>query len=193
MILRYLLIESLEVFVNYRLLSKYDSELKLTSDFLYYLLTTIRGKQTLGEEYCSIIPTKATRFPSVRRRIALCILNVVGPYLVNKVLRRFEQPFTNFLRQQESKLNESLQNNESVRFRDILKVHFLNLLPEVLFSNSVKNFGQVHLAMFFIWGRYYDVAKRLMGIVYKYESGLEGQHAISYLRPGRVIMFVVLI
>lgn len=59
MILRYLLLESMEVFVNYRLLTKYDAELKMGSDFLYYLLTTIRGKQTLGEEYCSIVPVKA--------------------------------------------------------------------------------------------------------------------------------------
>ncbi len=59
MILRYLLLESLEVFVHYRSLSKYDAEIKMTSDFLYYFLTTIKGKQTLGEEYCSIIPVKA--------------------------------------------------------------------------------------------------------------------------------------
>ena len=59
MILRYLVLESLEVFVNYRTLNKYDAEIKMSSDFIYYLLTTIRGKQTLGEEYCSIIPVKA--------------------------------------------------------------------------------------------------------------------------------------
>ena len=76
MMLRYLVMESLEVFIKYRFLSKYDAEIKMGSDFLYYLLTTIRGKQTLGEEYCSIIPVKANphnkmqeSFPSLSRRI----------------------------------------------------------------------------------------------------------------------------
>jgi peroxin-10 len=97
MILRYLLLESLEVFVHYRTLSKYDAEIKMTSDFLYYFLTTIRGKQTLGEEYCSIIPVKANpkqklkeAFPSLGRRLFLCLLNVLGPYAVQKLLRKFE-------------------------------------------------------------------------------------------------------
>ena len=44
MMLRYLVIEALEVFIKYRTLSKYDAEIKMGSDFLYYMLTTIRGK-----------------------------------------------------------------------------------------------------------------------------------------------------
>lgn len=97
MILRYLVIESLEVFVKYRILSKYDAEIKTSSDFLYYLLTTIRGKQTLGEEYCSIIPVALNsinplkeEFPSPPRRFLLCLLNVAGPYFFSKLLRKFE-------------------------------------------------------------------------------------------------------
>lgn len=97
MMLRYLVMETLEVFIKYRLLSKYDAEIKMSSDFLYYLLTTIRGKQTLGEEYCSIIPVKSNphnkmleSFPSLTRRIYLCILNVAGPYIVNKMMKNFE-------------------------------------------------------------------------------------------------------
>ncbi len=56
--LRFLLLESMEVFVKYRVITQYDAEIKMGSDLLYYLLTTIRGKQTLGEEYCSIVPVK---------------------------------------------------------------------------------------------------------------------------------------
>ena len=105
------MIESLEVFVKYRLLSKYDSEIKMCSDFLYYLLTTIRGKQTLGEEYCSIIPVKSNivnknkeAFPSLGRRVMLSLLNVIGPYILNKFIRRFEQPFTEYVTSKNTKL-----------------------------------------------------------------------------------------
>jgi len=64
----------------------------------------------------------------------------------------------------------------SVSFTEILKVELLKLLPGVLFSNSMKNFGQLHLALFFLWGRYYELSKRLARVIYKYELGSEGQH-----------------
>lgn len=54
--LRYSVIESLEVFINYRILNKYDAEIRCVADFIYYLVTTISKKQTLGEGYCSIVP-----------------------------------------------------------------------------------------------------------------------------------------
>jgi hypothetical protein len=49
------------------------------------------------------------------------------------------------------------------------------------------------MALFFVWGKYYEFSKRLSGIIYKYESGLEGQHGITYLRPGRIIMATIVI
>ncbi len=201
MILRYLLLESLEVFVNYRTLSKYDAEIKMTSDFLYYLLTTIRGKQTLGEEYCSIIPVKANpqqrlkeAFPSMGRRIVLCLINVLGPYTVQRILRKFEQPFTDYIIQLNNKLSEKTEQVDTkVTFGEILKVQLLNLISDILFGTLTKDFGQMHLALFFVWGKYYDFAKRLTKIIYKYESGQEGQHGISYLKPGRIIMLTIVI
>lgn len=90
--LRFLLIESLETIINYRTLSKYDSEIKMLSDFIYYLLTTLRGKLTLGEEYCSIIPVSKNtdRFPSVIKRLSYCLINIIGPYIVNKIFKKYE-------------------------------------------------------------------------------------------------------
>jgi hypothetical protein len=43
-----------------------------------------------------------------------------------------------------------------------------------LFGSLTKDFGQMHLALFFIWGKYEEVAKRLTKIIYKYELGQEG-------------------
>ncbi len=48
------LVETLEVFVNYRLLSKWDEELKVVAELIYFAFTTLRSKPTLGEEYCEI-------------------------------------------------------------------------------------------------------------------------------------------
>ena len=155
----------------------------------------------MGEEYCSIIPVKSDpdnklleRFPSISRRVLLCILNVSGPYIVNKLLRRFEQPFTDYVVARNTSLQERIADPDSkLSFWDILKVNLLNLVPDIVFSSSHKNFNQLHLALFFVWGRYYEVAKRLTQIIYKYEQGLEGQHGITYLRPGRIIMLTLVI
>jgi hypothetical protein len=50
----------------------------------------------------------------------------------------------------------------------------------------------LHLALFSS-GKYYELAKRLLKITYKYEFGQEGQHGINYLRPGRIIMFTIVV
>ena len=67
------------------------------------------------------------------------------------------------------------------------------MVPDLVFSSSHKTLSQLHLALFFIWGRYYELAKRFTKIIYKYESGLEGQHGITYMRPGRIIMLTIVI
>jgi len=91
-LLRFITIEALEVLVNYRILNKYDSELKLGSDFVYYALTTLKGKQTLGEEYCSITPVYILndKFPSKIRRTMLLLLKLLGSYVINKAFKACE-------------------------------------------------------------------------------------------------------
>lgn len=49
-------IEMSELFVKFHTLTKYESEIKLITDSLYFFLTTGRGMMTLGEEYVQIIP-----------------------------------------------------------------------------------------------------------------------------------------
>jgi hypothetical protein len=61
------------------------------------------------------------------------------------------------------------------------------LLPESGESLS-KILEHFHLALFFIWRKYYEFAKRLCGIKYKLFKESEKQGGISYLKPGRIIM-----
>jgi len=101
---------------------------------------------------------------------------------------------TDYVVLQNTKLQDKIANLESkLSFGDFLRVNLLTLVPDLIFSSSHKTFSQLHLALFFIWGKYYELAKRLFKIIYKYESGLEGQHAITYLRPGRIIMLTIVI
>lgn len=92
-------LEALETIIHYRTLNKYDSEIKMGCDFLYYFLTTIKGKQTLGEEYCSILPIfkHDNAFPSPMRRLLFVLLKILGPYYFEKLLKSLERPLSEYV------------------------------------------------------------------------------------------------
>jgi peroxin-10 len=68
-------------------------ELKLLAELAYFGLTTLRGRQTLGEEYVDIFPVASVEAgpsdrlapPSLRRRVVLLLLAVVAPYLAKRL------------------------------------------------------------------------------------------------------------
>eukprot|EP00347_Sterkiella_histriomuscorum_P019496 403341406 len=194
-LIRFMLLESLETLINYRTIAKYDSEIKMGSDFVYYLLTYLIGKQTLGEEYCSILPIcqKNNKFPSPLKRTLDVFLKVFGSFIINKQLKKFDTVLQIFVDKQNESLREKIKNDGfKLKFFDIVKVQMVNLLPSA-YSTFVKNFDQLYLTQFFLWGKYYDVSKRLLKIRYKYVPGNESDHTISYINPGRFIMFAFVI
>ena len=75
----------------------------------------------------------------------------------------------------------------------MLKAAFLTeIIPESV-QALVKHFEHLHLALFFMWKRYYELARRLCGITFtKHRSDNQGK-AQSYMRPGRIIMAQILI
>lgn len=76
---------------NYRLLNKYEAELKCVAELLYYLMTTLRKEQTLGEEYCALHPQHSSinKFPTLSRRIVSVALLILSPYLLNKLAKKY--------------------------------------------------------------------------------------------------------
>ena len=81
---RFALVEFLESIMNYKKVREYQMELRSLADFIYLWMTTLRGRQTLGEEYCSIIPAygRNGEFPSPLRRLAYVLGSVFLPYYV---------------------------------------------------------------------------------------------------------------
>lgn len=47
-------------------LAKWDQSIKIGSDFIYYLATTLAGSQTLGEEYADITTVHHLVKPSLK-------------------------------------------------------------------------------------------------------------------------------
>ena len=164
------------------------------SDLLYFGLTTLRGKQTLGEEYCNIRPScrrDKGRFPSLGRRTLFCALTIIGPYLVNKLVKQNEQRLAQLAFEQSQALQPS-DEDYSPNLKQMLKAALLSeLLPESL-QGLIKNFEHFHLALFFIWKRYYQLTRRLSKITYVKHKPDNQSLIHDYLKPGRIIMAQIL-
>ena len=89
--LRFAVLESLEILLPYRLIHSSRAEWTIFADLVYFALTTGRGKQTLGEQYCNIEPVsrKNGLFPSVARRWNYFVLSCIGPYAIHKLVQRW--------------------------------------------------------------------------------------------------------
>ncbi|KAM9950753.1 hypothetical protein ACTFIT_012030 [Dictyostelium discoideum] len=76
-----------------RFIMNRQSESKLLANTIYYLLTTMIGSQTLGEEYCNLrkIKDKTFSIPSIPDRIKLYFFHLLAPYLIKKSLPKLFQ------------------------------------------------------------------------------------------------------
>ncbi|KAL9969831.1 hypothetical protein ACROYT_G022097 [Oculina patagonica] len=132
---------------------KWKAELELLADICYFGLTTISGFQTLGEEYCNIVQVdrSKTRVPSKLRRGSLVLLYAVGPYVIDKALAKLEL----WLQTQ-----ENWPNGLNTRIRELLFTFIPLLRTVVLYVH------RAHLALFYLTGIFYHIAKRLTGVQY---------------------------
>ncbi|PPQ98900.1 hypothetical protein CVT24_003531 [Panaeolus cyanescens] len=122
-----------------RWLSRWDKEVDLITKFMYYGLTTGRAVQTLGEEYTDIWQYSSltkTLPPAPLIRIFLIISSSLPVYI----------------------LGRWGQNATTIRNHPKLAV-WLRRLPSALEIAS-----EINLAIFYLRGTYYDLAKRLLGI-----------------------------
>ncbi|KAM6976528.1 peroxisome biogenesis factor 10 [Aplochiton taeniatus] len=159
-------------------------EIELLSDLAYYGLTTFSGYQTLGEEYVSIIqvdPTKR-RIPSRTRRAFLVLFHTFVPYLLDKVLVCLEN---------ELEAGEDYQG-EGGRRRTVPSpfsprawlrkvVEMLSepqrkaCLPAVFaLQQGLTILHRFHVALFYIGGSFYHLAKRAAGVGYLRVRGVSG-------------------
>ncbi|CAD5124935.1 DgyrCDS13180 [Dimorphilus gyrociliatus] len=138
-------------FLGPRILLKWQKELDIAAEFIYFGLTTLNGLQTLGEEYVNIIQVDPSKrqVPSLIRRIFMVVLHVSAPYLIEKSLLYLERQL---------ELNNELGLTEEGR-----------LLLLDLVRNSRNIFlllHRCHLAIFYFNAAFYHFAKRICGVRY---------------------------
>ncbi|XP_072537149.1 peroxisome biogenesis factor 10 [Salminus brasiliensis] len=180
---------------------QWRKELELLSDLTYYALTTLSGYQTLGEEYVNIVqvdPTKQ-RIPSRLRRGSLILLHTFVPYLLDKILICLEHEL-----EVEEQDSQNAQREITLTWNPMSyvkawihrAVRMLNenqrkSLKPVVFAvqQGVTLLHRVHVALFYISGTFYHLAKRATGISYLRIQGMAGDDKVirnSYRLLGAV-------
>jgi len=136
-----------------RWLAGNDDRVQLLTDSIYFGLTTFLGSQTLGEEYIDILQysVKTKRLPTPVRRFLLVACHILLPFGVRRAWTTLRKRAAN------DDSGESRLGTLLTRIGSILPTY------ETVFGTNLR---AVHLAVFYLTGRYYDLSKRLVGIRY---------------------------
>lgn len=131
---------------------------------VYFFFTSGLGNQTLGEEYTGIVQANldARKVPSLTTRVLGAILECFGEQGLLFMLKRLQRSINN----PSSELTPS-----AVNFLNLLLSKSITLVPTMIL---------IHKGLFYLYGRYYDISKRLMGIDYAKVYGRRPTDDISW-------------
>ncbi|GAA6038553.1 hypothetical protein JCM8097_004627 [Rhodosporidiobolus ruineniae] len=158
-----------------RWLQRWSKELEQGSKIAYFGLTTLLGSQTLGEEYCDIMQynRKDRRPPSLPRRLALVALHVLFPYFLARSyanLRRALIARHEASRASEAEFDALFASSPPPPKRTSLLERCVDRLAAIAqdlpsFETLTEDYlRSMHLAVFYLFGRYYSLSKRATGI-----------------------------
>lgn len=163
------------------------------AELLYYTLTTGSNLQTLGEEYCDILQATGSvgLEPGTMRRGALVLLQSLGPLLAEKALATRDDGLAAW---QAARLASSSRGGAASLLPEWLQQRYalakqrtqqalasctqqltnLGRPYGVELASQARRFAtehgaalfRLHLALFYLWGVYYQLPKRLTGVRY---------------------------
>ncbi|XP_039940407.1 peroxisome biogenesis factor 10 [Hirundo rustica] len=183
-------------------------EVELLSDVAYFVLTTLSGYQTLGEEYVNIIqvdPSKK-KVPSFLRRALFISLHTMVPYCLEKALMHLEHEL-----QMEAEEARTPENPPALGFpsRTLIRSWIRKQVGELteqqkktasqvvyVLKQSIPLLHRLHLAVFYIQGTFYHLSKRMTGISYLHFGGLQREDQSirsSYKFLGIISLFHLLL
>ncbi|XP_063292795.1 peroxisome biogenesis factor 10 [Pelobates fuscus] len=170
--------EACQAFAGAKTWLQWRKEIELLCGVAYYTITTFSGYQTLGEEYVNILQVDSSKrkIPSVFQRALLICCHTLYPYLLEKELVRFEHELQNEMdgvRVSHSSLSYVSYRSSWIGKKLHRKVSALSeqqkktLVKAVyVFRQSIVFLRRLHLAVFYLKGTFYHIAKRIAGIHY---------------------------
>ncbi|XP_012215269.2 peroxisome assembly protein 10-B-like [Linepithema humile] len=158
--LREKLTEILQNFGIHRTLFQSDIPLKL----LYFIFTSGMGNQTLGEEYTGIVQAnlEARKVPTLTVRVLAAILECFGEKMLLKLLGRLQVHVNH---------PHSELTPRATVFLNILLSKLRTMIPIIVLF---------HKGIFYIYGRYYSLGKRIAGLDYAKVYGRRPVDTISW-------------
>ncbi|KAG0143448.1 hypothetical protein CROQUDRAFT_661254 [Cronartium quercuum f. sp. fusiforme G11] len=162
---------SLRGFVGARWITARSNDLRDVGRLIYYFLTTLSASQTLGEEYCDIAQLDATtgNYPSIKRRALWIFIHVYSPKILNTLYAQIRGRFLPLEQVPTQEVDFSSNDNRNRwRFGRLKKTvsTWLSLLPNTLNLTTFHTIGSLHLAIFYLTGRYFHWSNRLTRIRY---------------------------
>ena len=158
--------ELLQKILRPRVWLTWQREMRLCGELIYFSVTSLLSRQTLGEEYCNIVQTspRASAFekytaPGIFRRVHFILLQVLLPYVLERLLAYLSRCVTPQSCTNSERLPQLIKMLSSGQQRTLAKL--LNMLSMV-----VNIVSQVHMAMFYWTGSHYHLAKRVSRVHY---------------------------
>ncbi|XP_076761706.1 peroxisomal biogenesis factor 10 [Xylocopa sonorina] len=131
---------------------------------IYFFFTSGMGNQTLGEEYTGIVQANlnAIKVPSLFARVLAVVLECFGEKALLKLLKKLE-------------LLVNHPNSELTPTATILLNSFISkmytMIPIIILF---------HKGLFYMFGRYYSLGRRIAGVDYAKVYGHRPTHTISW-------------
>ena len=175
-----LLADIINPYIPQRYWVGWQRELELVGELLYYGLTTVRGNQTLGEEYTNTVQVidsplaQGHVVPGTLRRTFAVVLQIFGRYLLEKFLYMFK----------ELAINHRLPVSLSAAQYKVLIWIAVNA------ADVVSSTNQLHLALFYLRGVYYSIGKRIAGIHYLM---VQYEHLATPTNPYKLLGILLLL
>lgn len=141
--------------------ARFGREIGMLSGVMYYGLTTLHQRLTVGEEYCDLIQTHAEKAPSLIRRLLFVVLHVVAPYFLRRSMSYL--------------LHLSASDSDETQVSEATRSKLERWVPRV---EAFVTFGlRCHLALFYLTGVFYEPARRISGLRYVFTRQLESARA----------------
>lgn len=137
---------AVQIFKGQRFVNLHPEEITVFAKALYYLITTVIGARTLGEEYVDImyVTRLGKRLPRLLSRFSFALSFVVLPYFVSRTVRKW-------------------RSNVSDEKKSTWLGTMLTSYPALL--DTIMN---IHIALFYFEGLFYSISKRLFGLRYAF-------------------------
>ncbi|KAB8283605.1 peroxin 10 [Yarrowia lipolytica] len=180
------LVTFLQKWKGVRFIHQYKEELETASKFAYLGLCTLVGSKTLGEEYTNLMYTirDRTALPGVVRRFGYVLSNTLFPYLfvryMGKLRAKLMREYPHLVEYDE---DEPVPSPETWKER-VIKT-FVNKFDKF---TALEGFTAIHLAIFYVYGSYYQLSKRIWGMRYVFGHRLDkNEPRIGYEMLGLLI------